>query len=327
VRHQRADPPAASRPAPARPRARARPPSRPRSRVDFRAKIWICPFCFQRNHFPPHYAELSEQNLPAELIPNYTTIEYTLSRPRAPPPVFLWLVDTCMVEEELHAVRDSLEQALSLLPEDALVGLITFGTTVQVHEIGYEHCAKSYVFRATKEPSAQQLSDLLGLRAAAAANRAGGGAGGAPGARTGASRFLLPVSECEYALSTILAELQKDPWPTEQAERPLRCTGVAVSVAEALLEATYPNAGARVQPSSEGPARSGRARSSRARWRSRSARTTTWRRRTRRPSTSRRRSSTTPPSRSAWLPLATSLTSLRARSTSAASWRCARSRR
>jgi protein transport protein SEC23 len=253
VRHQRADPPAASRPAPARPRARARPPSRPRSRVDFRAKIWICPFCFQRNHFPPHYAELSEQNLPAELIPNYTTIEYTLSRPRAPPPVFLWLVDTCMVEEELHAVRDSLEQALSLLPEDALVGLITFGTTVQVHEIGYEHCAKSYVFRATKEPSAQQLSDLLGLRAAAAANRAGGGAGGAPGARTGASRFLLPVSECEYALSTILAELQKDPWPTEQAERPLRCTGVAVSVAEALLEATYPNAGARVQLFVGGP--------------------------------------------------------------------------
>ena len=54
----------------------------PFCRIDFNAKIWVCPFCFQRNHFPPHYSEVSENNLPAELIPNYTTIEYAL--PRAP---------------------------------------------------------------------------------------------------------------------------------------------------------------------------------------------------------------------------------------------------
>jgi len=222
----------------------------PYCRVDFRAKIWICPFCFQRNHFPPHYAEISEQNLPAELISNYTTIEYSLPRPKAGPPVFLWVVDTCMAEDELQAVRDSLEQALSLLPEDALVGLVTFGTTVQIHEIGYELCAKSFVFRGTKEPSAQQLQELLGLRAAKRDPREASGAGAA---RSGASRFLLPVSECEFAMSTILSELQKDPWPTETSERPLRCTGVAVSVAVALLESTYPNSGARMMLFVGGP--------------------------------------------------------------------------
>jgi len=40
--------------------------------------------------------------------------------------------------------------SLSLLPPYALVGLITFGTMAQVHEIGYTECAKSYVFRGSK---------------------------------------------------------------------------------------------------------------------------------------------------------------------------------
>ena len=54
----------------------------PFCRIDFKAKMWICPFCFQRNHFPPHYNDINENNLPAELYPSYTTIEYAL--PRAP---------------------------------------------------------------------------------------------------------------------------------------------------------------------------------------------------------------------------------------------------
>ncbi|CAN7134341.1 unnamed protein product, partial [Brassica rapa subsp. narinosa] len=48
------------------------------ARVDFAAKIWICPFCFQRNPFPPHYHMISETNLPGELCPLYTTVEYAL---------------------------------------------------------------------------------------------------------------------------------------------------------------------------------------------------------------------------------------------------------
>lgn len=46
--------------------------------VDYRAKIWICNFCLQRNNFPPQYSGISEQLQPAELSPQYTTIEYTL---------------------------------------------------------------------------------------------------------------------------------------------------------------------------------------------------------------------------------------------------------
>jgi protein transport protein SEC23 len=119
----------------------------PYARVDFNGKLWICPFCYARNHFPPHYASISETNLPAELFPTYTTIEYALQRPAAPPPAYLLVVDVCLIEEELSALKQSLTRALSLLPENALVGLITYGTHVHVHELGFGDCAKSYVFR------------------------------------------------------------------------------------------------------------------------------------------------------------------------------------
>ena len=38
------------------------------------------------------------------------------------------------------------------------------------------------------------------------------------------------------ALTDLLNELQHDPWPVPQGKRPLRSTGVAISVAVGLLE-------------------------------------------------------------------------------------------
>ena len=32
----------------------------PWCQVDFRSKLWTCPFCLTRNHFPPHYAGTSK---------------------------------------------------------------------------------------------------------------------------------------------------------------------------------------------------------------------------------------------------------------------------
>jgi protein transport protein SEC23 len=102
--------------------------NRLRSQIDIRGKLWICPFCLTRNAFPPHYKDLSSTNLPAELLPKYTTIEYTLSRPAQVPPIFLFVVDTCLDADDLKALRDAIVVSLSLLPPFSLVGLITFGT-------------------------------------------------------------------------------------------------------------------------------------------------------------------------------------------------------
>ena len=136
----------------------------PFSHVDFASKLWVCPFCMTRNHFPPHYAEnITEVNLPAELIPQYTTLEYELPNRQASPPVFLFVVDTCVSEEELEELKDSIQQTLNLLPDTALVGLVSFGTMVHVYELGFTECPKSHVFRGNKDFSAQQIQDMLGL--------------------------------------------------------------------------------------------------------------------------------------------------------------------
>ncbi|XP_039948585.1 protein transport protein Sec23A isoform X2 [Bactrocera neohumeralis] len=247
-------------------RANCRAILNPLCQVDYRAKLWVCNFCFQRNPFPPQYAAISEQHQPAELIPGFSTIEYTITRAPCMPPVFIFLVDTCMDEEELDALKDSLQMSLSLLPPNALVGLITFGKMIQVHELGAEGCSKSYVFRGTKDLTAKQVQDMLGIgRSTSAVPGQPGQQMPGPGqqrpaaaAAPPANRFLQPISKCDSALGDLLSELQRDPWPVPQGKRYLRSTGAALSIAVGLLECTYPNTGARIMsfvggPCSQGP--------------------------------------------------------------------------
>lgn len=235
----------------------------PVCQVDYRAKLWVCNFCFQRNPFPPQYAAISEQHQPAELIPGFSTIEYILTRAPCMPPIFLFVVDTCMDEDELGALKDSLQMSLSLLPPNALVGLVTFGKMVQVHELGTEGCSKSYVFRGTKDLSAKQIQDMLGIGRGVppnpnAAHQQFPNRGPVSQDTSPANKFLQPISKCDMALTDLLGELQKDPWPVPQGKRYLRATGTALSIAVGLLECTYPNTGARVMvfvggPCSQGP--------------------------------------------------------------------------
>uniref|UniRef100_A0A0E0E537 Protein transport protein SEC23 n=1 Tax=Oryza meridionalis TaxID=40149 RepID=A0A0E0E537_9ORYZ len=203
----------------------------PFSIVDYVAKIWVCPFCFQRNHFPQHYSSISESNLPAELFPQYTTVEYISTAETGPavPPVFMFVVDTCMIEEEIGYLKSALAQVVELLPDNSLVGFITFGTYVQVHELGFGLLPKSYVFKGTKEVTKDEMLDQMCFFA------------GKKKPTTG-----------------VIEELQKDPWPVPADQRASRCTGAALSVAASLLGVCVPGSGARIMafvggPSTEGP--------------------------------------------------------------------------
>ncbi|KAL4599257.1 hypothetical protein ACB092_11G114400 [Castanea dentata] len=231
--------------------------------VDFAAKIWICPFCFQRNHFPPNYASISDDNLPAELFPHYTTIEYAQdsqidqSPLQQPPLVFMFVIDSCLIEEEMGFLKSSLSQAFDLLPDNSLVGLITFGTLVHVHELGFAQIPKTYVFRGNKDISKDQLLEHMSFFA-----KKPKPAGVIAGARDGLSaesisRFLLPKAECEFAFNSILEELQKDPWGVPTDQRATRCTSTALSIAASLLGACVPGSGARIMAFIGGPSTEG----------------------------------------------------------------------
>ncbi|XP_065882430.1 protein transport protein Sec23A-like [Dysidea avara] len=228
----------------------------PFCQVDYRSKSWLCNFCFARNAFPQNYAGISEVNQPAELIPQFSTAEYRLKRNALSPMVFLFVIDLCQLEDDLQALKESLQMSLSLIPPNALVGLITFGRMVQLHELGCDGYCKSYVFRGTKDITTKQLQDQLGL---------GGGATGAQQAPVQQqqptavqyNRFIQPLQTCDMSLTDMMGDLQPDPWPVAQDKRPLQSAGVALSLAVSLLEVTYPNAGARVMLFLGGPCTSG----------------------------------------------------------------------
>lgn len=135
----------------------------PYARVDVRSQQWACPFCYSRNALPPHYAGITENNLPAELIPDFTTVEYALPRHAAPPPVLYFVLDVCVSAAELDAAKGYVVKALSLLPPDVLVGLITFGRNVHVHVLAEAEIGKAYVLRGDKPYAADAIQRLLGV--------------------------------------------------------------------------------------------------------------------------------------------------------------------
>ena len=52
-------------------------------------------------------------------------------------------------------------------------------------------------------------------------------------------RTAQPLSECSFAIESIIEDLQHDPWPTPSDQRVARCGGAALSVAIGLLESSF----------------------------------------------------------------------------------------
>ncbi|XP_010777439.1 protein transport protein Sec23B [Notothenia coriiceps] len=225
----------------------------PLCQVDFRAKIWACNFCFQRNPFPPSYAGISDVNQPAELMPQFSTIEYivqvniTHDMPGALP--------------ANQTVKLSLPRASSLNENVDHSALLKLGAVVseRVNRFDSKPGAEAGGFSKLQETrrifEQRTLQEMLGLKPAATGQQ------GRPQAAQDAEatcKFLQPVHRVDMNLTDLLGELQRDPWPVPQGKRPLRSTGVALSVAVGLLEGTYPNTGARVMlfiggPPTQGP--------------------------------------------------------------------------
>lgn len=97
----------------------------PFANIDYDTKMWVCPLCANRNYFPTHYAAISPDHCPVELFDTSTTIEYVLpaQHEAAAAPVYIFIVDTALSEDELDACKSTLRQALQLMPEHCLIGV------------------------------------------------------------------------------------------------------------------------------------------------------------------------------------------------------------
>ncbi|XP_059632421.1 protein transport protein SEC23 G [Cornus florida] len=261
----------------------------PYARVDYQSRIWVCPFCYQRNSFPRSYVGIGETNLPAELFPTYSTVEYQLGKKasasssnfnsnwgnglsssslpsmvsssslassfsssslsgldsQAAEPAFVFVVDACSSEEELQALKNELLLVVAQLPEDALVGLVTFDSMVRVHDLGFAECSRVVVLHGERELSSLQTKQLLGINQMkqqlvkmSAIQKQG---------------FLLPLSECEFNITSAIEDIHSSPL-VMSGHRPQRCTGAAISAAVGLLEGCSVTTGSRIMVFTSGPA-------------------------------------------------------------------------
>ncbi|KAM7280651.1 hypothetical protein ACFE04_007785 [Oxalis oulophora] len=244
----------------------------PYARVDYQTRIWCCPFCYNRNHFPRSYSGIAETNLPAELFPTYSTVEYASNATAGvttgglgssnsslcsmdggaagnvvgPGLGFVFVVDLCMDENELRAVKNELLLVVEMLPENSLVGLVLFDDMVKVVDLGFSDCLRVVLFHGQRELSPQQTHQFLGI------NRIRKQQLGMPPVSE-KQTFLLPINQCEFNIITAIEEIHH----TSQVvpgHRPLRCTGAAISAAVGLLEGYSINTGSRIMIFTSGPA-------------------------------------------------------------------------
>ena len=199
--------------------------------IDFRSKFWECSFCNDRNVFPNNYKDhISETNLPAELIKDFSTIEYKLNKKESNFPSFIFVIDTSVDIEELQELKETIQSTLSTIPPDCYIGVIVFGTMCSILELGFTEYPKLQVFKGDREYKQNEIQELLGL---ATKNDPRGNTNYTT---SQSKKFLMPLKDCEFSLNSYLDDLQPDCFPRLTGERKSNCAGLAIGVAVSLLE-------------------------------------------------------------------------------------------
>ena len=215
-----------------------------------KAKIWECPFCRNRNTFPKSYSDfMSDENLPAELFKENSTVEYKLNLKQANPPIFIFLIDTAILEEELNQVKDSIQEIIETLPQECQIGIITYGRMVNVIELGSTDFPISYALNGEKSYKSFEIQELLGLLVRNASSKTEGTFVNA----IHRPKFIMPVSEVSFFVNSFLDDLQPEGWTKEKDKRDANCVGLAINTAISLLESYGSNECSRIEVFMGGP--------------------------------------------------------------------------
>lgn len=188
-----------------------------------------------------------------------STIEYVSEDSAKKPPIFLFVLDTVMLEAELDALKSAMTSALRSIPSDAHVGLITFGRDVFVHELAVEEFHKSHVFKGTQPITPARLAQAFGGRSQPPARAAAPpnperkeDTKHTPSLDT-RNRFIVPFADYELQFMSVISELSRDTWFTDASTRQERATGAALSAAISLLELLAKGQNARILTFIAGP--------------------------------------------------------------------------
>eukprot|EP01086_Lenisia_limosa_P015910 TRINITY_DN5407_c0_g1_i1.p1 TRINITY_DN5407_c0_g1~~TRINITY_DN5407_c0_g1_i1.p1 ORF type:complete len:744 (+),score=176.46 TRINITY_DN5407_c0_g1_i1:86-2317(+) len=217
--------------------------------LDFGNKVWACNGCNQKNSLPPNLQGITPDTLPPELLPQHTSVEYLDGQRNSKPPIFVFVVDTVLSQTEFEAIKNTVSASLALIPQYSRVALVTYGTTVRVHEHLSKDISRSFVFRG-KDHTHEEVKKLLGLEKPHQQPN-----GEMIPAAEG--RFVINAVEAEDSFASVLDDLTTDMWSPKAGHRPNRVTGTAIDIAASLLEACYKGEAARIMVFSGGPCTSG----------------------------------------------------------------------
>lgn len=197
-------------------------------------EVWHCQFC----GFGNRLLIAEDGSYSQALNPECNTVEYSTDRSAPLPPIFFYCVDTCFenedVTEAFAQLKESILLSLSYLPAHALVGLVTFGKHVQLHDLLVPN--RSYTFNGAKQYELKTIETILGLNVGMSLHRQQAELSPV------AQKFLQPVEYAEYQLSSIIDRLQNNTFPRSlSSQRPERSTGCAVKVSTLVLQAILGN--------------------------------------------------------------------------------------
>lgn len=220
----------------------------PYAQVDTRSSSWQCPICFTRNALPAQYANMSAENCPPEM--QKTTMEYITNKPVSVPPIFFFVIDITAEKENLDSLKESIITSLSLLPPNALVGLITYGNVIQLHDLSSPTIDRCNVFRGDREYELEKLVEML---TGQKPSNVAGMMSHTKITPMSLNRFFLPLETVEFKLNQLLENLTPDQWTVPAGHRPVRATGSAINIASLLLQGCYKGSAARIILFAAGP--------------------------------------------------------------------------
>lgn len=211
----------------------------PYCHVDLASQTWTCRLCMSRNRL----VSAVVGQLPPACDPANSTVEYNTARTAATPPAFLFVLDTNAEPEEFESLKDSLTQVIDQLPEHCIVGLLSFGSSVQFYQLGYPHCLRSLVFNGAKSYGAKDIEEAFGYT------------GGAPGGRRMeiTNQFLIPQTE-SFAIVDALQQIKANKISPKEGDRFARGTGTAINVALSFAETALNQGFVRIGVFTAGPA-------------------------------------------------------------------------
>lgn len=195
----------------------------PYCKIDFQNYTWHCPICYGANTFPSVYKQMKPENVSYELYPTSITVEYSSKNQITTERIYVFIIDTCTDPQSLDNLKKQILKSFSSLPEDAFVGLISYGTNVSLYELKFSQCPRNFAFGGTKTVDSNQLSLYLSVK---------------PGSLN--NKFLVRVSEAQTTFTTLVDTLEQDPYHVEKNCRPQRCTGVALHLGVNLIKAVLP---------------------------------------------------------------------------------------